>query len=140
MDNNGFVPSSILLPKKKMDEKECIFCNPKNVILENDNAVAVMDGYPCSDGHMLIIPKRHARDFFELTDFEVASMFLLSFDANKYIEKKYHPSGYNIGFNVGESGGQTIPHCHMHIIPRYDGDVEDPRGGIRGVIPQKQKY
>lgn len=123
-----------------MNDKECIFCDPKDVIFENDNAVAVMDGYPVSDGHMLIISKRHVKDFFELTENEIASMFWLSLQAKEYIEKKYHPSGYNVGFNIGKSGGQTIPHCHMHIIPRYDGDVEDPRGGIRGVIPQKQKY
>ena len=115
---------------------ECIFCNiPKEEILfENDLAIAFFDSYPVSKGHTLIIPKRHSENYFELTSEEIAAMLELSKLVKEKLEKEFHPDGYNVGFNVQEAGGQTVMHTHMHIIPRYKGDIDNPRGGIRKVI------
>jgi diadenosine tetraphosphate (Ap4A) HIT family hydrolase len=121
---------------------ECVFCNidKENVLYQDESWVAVYDNYPVSKGHVLLIPKRHVKTYFELNYVELASIGLNINIVKHILDKKYEPSGYNIGINCGESAGQTVPHCHIHIIPRYDGDVEDPRGGVRGVIPEKQKY
>lgn len=121
----------------------CIFCefqNSDKVILSNDLCFAMYDGFAVSKGHILIIPKRHVATYFELTKEEMDRMFNLSLKAKKMLDELYHPDGYNVGFNCGEVAGQSIPHCHMHIIPRYKGDVASPKGGIRGVIPSKQNY
>ena len=113
---------------------DCIFCeklNKKEYILENELAVAIFDAFPVNKGHMLIIPKRHFASFFEATSQEVLSCMELVNNAKEYLDNEYNPDGYNIGINVGEAAGQTIFHLHIHIIPRYMGDVENPRGGIR---------
>lgn len=124
----------------KMDN--CIFCNKdtKDVIYENKTWMAVMDGYPVSEGHTLLIPKRHAETYFDLTEFEMLSLHIAIKNVKNKLDEKYHPDGYNIGMNCGTAAGQTVMHCHVHIIPRYNGDVENPRGGVRGVIPSKQNY
>ena len=123
---------------------DCVFCdiikNKKEIIAENDLAVAFYDSFPVSDGHALVIPKRHCETYFNLSEEEISAMLSLSKEVKKIIEDKYHPTGYNIGFNVGLDGGQTVFHCHMHVIPRYHGDVENPRGGIRKVAKMKTKY
>ena len=121
---------------------DCIFCNlDKNQILfENELALAFFDAMPVSKGHTLIIPKRHSENYFELTKEEIAAMFDLSQKVKEYLDKEYHPDGYNIGFNVKEAGGQSVMHTHMHVIPRYKGDVENPRGGIRKVVKIKDRY
>jgi diadenosine tetraphosphate (Ap4A) HIT family hydrolase len=121
---------------------ECVFCNidKENVLYQDESWVAIYDNYPVSKGHVLLIPKRHVKTYFELNYVELASIGLNINIVKHILDKKYEPSGYNIGINCGESAGQTVPHCHIHIIPRYDGDVEDPCGGVRGVIPEKQKY
>ena len=121
---------------------DCIFCEiikNKKYRFENDLAVAFDDGMPVSKGHTLIIPKRHCRDYFELTSEEMKAMYELSNKVKEYLDNEYHPDGYNVGFNVGEYGGQTVMHCHMHVIPRYKGDVENPRGGIRKVVKMKKE-
>ena len=122
---------------------KCIFCekfDPNRIIYENSTWVAVLDAYPVTNGHTLLIPKRHCGDFFDLNHIECGSL-IPTIDAVKSIlDTKFHPSGYNIGVNCGKSAGQTIMHCHIHIIPRHEGDVENPRGGVRGVIPSKQSY
>ena len=122
----------------------CIFCEIKKtksrIILENPHAFAISDQYPVSRGHTLIILKRHISSLFEASSEEITSIFDLGKQVQKLLSKQYKPDGYNIGFNDFEAAGQSIPHCHMHIIPRYQGDVKNPRGGIRGVIPGKQKY
>lgn len=113
---------------------DCIFCeklNKNEYILENELAVAIFDAFPVNKGHMLIIPKRHFASFFEATSQEVLSCMELVNKAKQYLDNEYNPDGYNIGINVGEAAGQTIFHLHIHIIPRYMGDVENPRGGIR---------
>ena len=89
---------------------------------------------------MLIIPKKHAENLFELTQEELSVLFEIIKEAKEYLEKEYKPDGFNIGVNQGEAGGQTIFHLHIHIIPRYKGDMEEPEGGVRGVIPEKRKY
>ncbi len=118
----------------------CPFCASNKYILSNDLAYARYDKYPVNDGHLLIIPFRHVSDFFDLTKDERNAMFELVDEAKILLDKKYKPDGYNIGINVGEAAGQTVWHVHVHVIPRYKDDMEDPRGGVRGVIPGKQKY
>ena len=118
----------------------CAFCQIKEVILENDLALAFYDTYPVNKGHLLIIPKRHVEQYFDLTNQERAAIDQLLFEGKKLLDEQYQPDGYNIGVNCGESAGQTIFHVHVHLIPRYKNDLEDPRGGVRGVIPAKRIY
>ena len=127
-----------------MDEiPYCPFCNPESgreIILENDLAYAMYDKFPVSNGHLLIIPKRHCADYFELTKEEQTSCWEIVNELKTILIEKYHPDGFNIGINVNEVAGQTIPHVHIHFIPRYKGDMSEPEGGVRGVIPEKRKY
>ena len=126
-----------------MDTANCPFCHmsPKvEIISETDTCIAFFDGYPVSPGHTLIIPKRHVSSFFDLTDDECEAMNQMLFLVKQKLDERFHPDGYNIGINVGEHAGQSIFHCHMHLIPRYKGDVPNPKGGVRGVIPSKQSY
>lgn len=120
----------------------CIFCNfdTEQYIIHNNLSFAIFDKYPVNQGHVLIIPFRHAETYFDLTEQELCAMWNLSLTIKLILDKQYQPNGYNIGFNVKPAGGQTINHVHMHVIPRYRGDIDDPVGGIRGVIPNKQKY
>jgi diadenosine tetraphosphate (Ap4A) HIT family hydrolase len=106
----------------------------------NDLAYVIRDSNPVNPGHLLIIPKRHVADFFLTTEAEKAAMLLLLDMAKRHLNDKHAPAGYNIGINVGEAAGQTISHVHLHLIPRYHGDTENPRGGVRGVIPSRQSY
>ena len=100
----------------------------------------VPDKYPVSSGHLLIISKEYRRDFFELTGEEKKELPDLITMAKSLIEKEYNPTGYNIGMNCGASTGQTVFHFHCHVIPRYDGDMDDPRGGVRNLLPGMGKY
>jgi diadenosine tetraphosphate (Ap4A) HIT family hydrolase len=122
---------------------ECIFCNvesERELIVESATAFAIYDKFPVNDGHALIIPKKHCADFFELTiKDQTACLFLLD-KVKEIVSKQFKPDGFNVGINIGEKAGQTIPHVHIHLIPRYNGDVENPRGGIRHVIPGKGDY
>lgn len=121
----------------------CPFCNLSDnveIICETENCIAFFDGYPVSEGHTLIIPKRHVESYFSLTYAEKEEIDELMKLCKSILDDRYHPNGYNIGINVGEAAGQSVMHCHVHLIPRYSGDVENPRGGVRGVIPSKQKY
>jgi diadenosine tetraphosphate (Ap4A) HIT family hydrolase len=121
----------------------CLFCkkiDDDKIIYQDSSWFAVYDNYPVSKGHVLLIPKRHVKTYFELNYVELASVGVNIGIIKRILDKKFNPTGYNIGINCGECAGQTIPHCHIHIIPRYKGDMEDPRGGVRGVIPEKQKY
>lgn len=122
---------------------ECPFCNPDSdteLILESATAYALYDKFPVNEGHALIIPKRHCADYFDLTFKEQSACVFMLNKLKEVVSQKFNPDGFNIGMNIGESGGQTVNHVHIHLIPRYKGDVEDPRGGVRGVIPTKQKY
>ena len=126
-----------------MDTTNCHFCHLSQqveIICKSDMCIAFFDGYPVSPGHALIIPKRHVASYFDLTHEERQAMEQMLFMVKKKLDERFHPDGYNIGVNVGEHAGQSIFQCHMHLIPRYKGDVENPKGGVRGVIPSKQKY
>ena len=121
----------------------CIFCNNKNnnIIEENDHAYVTLDPYPVSNQHCLVIPKRHIKDYFELNKDEVAGCDQLIKKIKNQVEKNDKTvKGFNIGINSGKVAGQSIMHCHIHLIPRRKGDVENPQGGVRGVIPSKQHY
>ena len=115
------------------------FLNKKKII-ENENAFAIYDGFPVSKGHVLVIPKRVVAEIFDLNDEEYSSCFNLVKEVKKILEEEFKPDGFNIGINNGEKAGQTIFHAHIHVIPRYSGDVDNPRGGIRHVIPGKGDY
>lgn len=131
--------------KNNSEEKSgCILCydNVKHrIIEETDMFYAVKDGFPVTEGHLLVIPKRHVAEYFDLSDAERR-------DADNFMRYLYRNmvkndptiTGYNIGVNCGFSAGQSIFHLHYHLIPRRDGDTENPRGGVRGVIPGKRSY
>ncbi len=124
-------------------DNPCPFCkaeSEREIIASSSLSVAFYDGFPVSPGHALIIPKRHVASFFDLTKEEQLDLLKLVDEVKQLVEDTYHPNGYNIGVNVGEAAGQSIFHVHMHLIPRYQGDVPNPRGGVRGVIPSKQNY
>ena len=121
----------------------CLFCNSKisGITHENDLAYASYDTYPVSELHCLIIPKRHVIDYFELTDDElVACNDLIKVIKEEILIKDKNVKAFNIGTNAGKIAGQSIMHCHIHLIPRREGDVENPQGGVRSVIPLKQHY
>jgi ATP adenylyltransferase len=122
--------------------KACIFCNLKNrVIIENELAFAVLDGFPVTTGHTLIIPKRHFSDYFELTKQELLSINeILKQRRLQLLSEDNTIEGFNIGVNVGEVSGQTIFHLHFHLIPRRKNDTANPKGGVRGVIPERMSY
>ena len=121
---------------------DCPFCevSDSEIVLNNELCFARWDKFPVSDGHTLIIPFRHFSNYFDATQREKNAIWSLVEDVKHEIRQEHSPDGYNIGVNIGRAAGQTIPHLHVHIIPRYEGDMDDPKGGIRGVIPKKQKY
>jgi ATP adenylyltransferase len=124
-------------------DKDCAFCQISKTrkIEENELAYAILDGFPVTPYHTLIIPKRHVSTYFEITRSESNACHSLINKAKRFIEKEdSEVSGFNIGINNGESAGQTILHCHIHLIPRRKNDVEKPRGGIRNIIPGKGDY
>lgn len=141
--NNGFEIYRYKHFDFSNENSSCPFCNlsrEPELITESALAFSMKDGFPVSGGHSLIIPKIHVSDYFELdTKYQQACNIVLN-RTKKIIQEKYSPDGFNVGINIGEFGGQTIPHVHIHLIPRYKGDVENPRGGVRGVIPHKQNY
>ena len=121
----------------------CLFCNVKESgsDYENDLAYASFDSYPVSKHHCLIIPKRHIKDYFDLSNEElIACDQLVKIVKDEILNKDQSVKGFNFGTNIGKASGQSIFHCHFHLIPRRDGDVENPQGGVRSVIPDKQHY
>ena len=121
----------------------CLFCNSKasGFAHENDLAYASYDTYPVTEQHCLIIPKRHVADYFELSNEElIACNDLIKIIKNEVLDKDKSIKAFNVGTNAGKIAGQSIMHCHIHLIPRRDGDVDNPQGGIRSVIPKKQHY
>lgn len=113
---------------------DCELCVVEEAIFENDLAYARYDSNSLSRGHMLVVPKRHVADFFQMSAEEQAAVLELLNRTRKMAGEKYSPDGYNIGVNVGKAAGQNRMHVHVHLIPRYEGDVPDPRGGIRCVL------
>ena len=121
----------------------CLFCDSKKsgIAHENDLAYASYDSYPVSDHHCLIIPKRHTKDYFDMTNDElIACNNLIQIVKNEILSRDINVKGFNIGTNAGKIAGQSIMHCHIHLIPRREGDVDNPQGGVRSVIPSKQHY
>jgi len=112
----------------------CELCTPSEVLLENELAYARPDNNALSPGHVLVIPKRHVAGFFDMTAEEQGAVLALLNQAQRLVHKRHAPDGYNIGVNVGKAAGQSRMHVHLHLIPRYAGDVPDPRGGIRCVL------
>ena len=120
----------------------CPFCTPPRdrIVFESELGVAFRDRFPISPGHSLIIPKRHVASFFETTPEEQVAMLRLLEITKVDIDHQLHPAGYNVGINDGHAAGQTVMHLHIHLIPRYEGDRDDPRGGVRWVLPDKAAY
>jgi len=120
----------------------CPFCSlPEERLVDaNDLAVVVRDGFPVSKGHSLVIPRRHVGSWFDVTPEEQRALLVLLGRARRQLDGEFSPDGYNIGINDGPAAGQTVRHLHIHLIPRYAGDTEDPRGGVRWVFPHKAAY
>lgn len=122
--------------------KPCPFCqlDPDRILAQDALIVIYRDGFPVSQGHTLIIPRRHVATFFETSEAEQRALLQALNQAKVSIDEIHHPDGYTIGINHGAAGGQTVPHLHIHLIPRHLGDCEDPRGGVRWVLPEKARY
>ena len=118
----------------------CIFCNPTDIVINGEYAYSRLDGFPVAEGHCLVIPKRHVSSIDDLTDVELKDLYVVLQQTKHMLCEVYQPDGFNIGINEGEAAGQTVEHLHIHLIPRYEGDVVCPRGGVRGVIPDKKNY
>jgi diadenosine tetraphosphate (Ap4A) HIT family hydrolase len=124
----------------------CFFCRmlkndtKKEILLQNDLAVMIRDTRPVSDGHSLIIPRRHVSSFFDTSTEERIALMALLDQTKEDLARELSPDDYNIGINDGPLAGQSIPHLHIHLIPRYKGDKDDPRGGVRWIISEKAKY
>jgi len=120
--------------------QESPFLDNRNRILENSIGFVIFDKFPVNKGHCLIIPHRIYANYFDSSKQEIEGLNDLLFQAKAILDKRYNPTGFNVGINCGVDGGQTVHHLHLHLIPRYKGDMDDPSGGVRGVIPEKQKY
>ncbi|MBT3309147.1 MAG: HIT family protein [Gammaproteobacteria bacterium] len=123
-------------------QDDCFLCTlpPERIMDECDLTYTIRDGFAVSPGHTLILTKRHAPTFFDLTLEEQAAISAAIQKAKQVLDAEFNPDGYNIGINNGEFAGQSIPHLHVHLIPRYQGDVENPKGGVRWVVPQNADY
>jgi diadenosine tetraphosphate (Ap4A) HIT family hydrolase len=119
------------------EDDACELCRPDMVLLEHEFAYVRYDNNSLAPGHVLVVPRRHVANFFDMTAAEKAAVLVLLDRAQAVIAEKHRPDGYNIGVNVGRAGGQSRMHVHVHLIPRYTGDVSDPRGGIRCVLAKR---
>ena len=126
------------------DDARCPFCTRirgrRGLLATRRTAVALPDAFPVNPGHCLVLPKRHEPDFFELTVDEQADIAELVWELRELVEAEHHAAAFNVGVNAGSLAGQTVGHAHVHLIPRYEGDVPDPRGGVRWVIPERARY
>ena len=128
---------------RRKNNPSCPFCNPdqeREIVVESATAYTIIDKFPVSEGHVLIIPKKHCSDYFSLTFKEQSACVFMLNKVKQIIADRFNPDGFNVGININEAAGQTVKHVHIHLIPRYKGDVKDPRGGVRGVIPDKRSY
>ena len=125
-----------------MDQNHCPFCclEKRRVILENDSALAFPDAFPVAEGHLLVVPRRHVVSLFDLYEVEQGALWRLVALARGRLMSELKPDGFNVGVNDGPAAGQTVMHAQVHVIPRRTGDVADPRGGIRWVMPGKMRY
>ena len=121
---------------------DCVFCNPDQfeLLAEDSLSFAIYDSYPVSMGHCLVISKRHVSSWFEATQAEQIAILNMIAKCKSIVSEVYKPDGWNVGINIGSCAGQTVDHLHVHLIPRYENDVTDPTGGVRGVIPGKANY
>jgi diadenosine tetraphosphate (Ap4A) HIT family hydrolase len=130
-------------PSLENNDATCVFCHPekgREIILETEFAYAIYDKFPVNPGHVLVIPVRHAAGYFDLTDEEQRGCWSLLNQVTEIIRQKFNPDGFNIGININSAAGQTIFHVHIHVIPRYSGDVVNPRGGVRNVVAGRGDY
>jgi diadenosine tetraphosphate (Ap4A) HIT family hydrolase len=125
-----------------MDQLDCPFCrlDSSRICLANDFAVAFPDTFPVADGHTLVIPRRHVASLFDLLEEEQAALWTLVALVRRQLMAELKPDGFNIGVNDGPAAGQTVMHAHVHVIPRRNGDTDDPRGGVRWIMPKKARY
>jgi diadenosine tetraphosphate (Ap4A) HIT family hydrolase len=126
-----------------MEKNNCIFCSKEklNIIYEDDIFFVIRDSFPVTKDHTLIILNNHDKSYFDLRNKDILQLNnILKFQKESLMQNDNTITGFNIGINQGESAGQTVMHLHIHLIPRRKGDIADPRGGVRGVIPSKQKY
>jgi diadenosine tetraphosphate (Ap4A) HIT family hydrolase len=123
-------------------ETKCPFCTlpEQRIWFGTENAVAILDGFPITEGHTLVIPHRHVASVFDLPEEEFREVWSVVDQVRKLLKKKYRPDAFNIGVNDGAAAGQTIAHAYIHVIPRRKGDIQDPRGGVRWIFPNKAKY
>jgi len=142
--NNDFCEIYQIERKADIPSKDaCIFCRPSNrleYIAESSNTLAIFDGFPVSQGHALVVPKIHIADYFDLEKTVQHELWESVSFVKDLLQKRYNPDGFNVGININQAAGQTVFHCHIHIIPRYTGDVKNPRGGVRHIIPKKGFY
>lgn len=130
------------LTESPVTPHDCPFCRPEpgRVRLETECAVAIADGFPVAPGHSLVVPRRHVACLFELSEVELASVWTLVARVRALLVAELAPDGFTVGLNDGPAAGQTVMHAHVHVIPRRRGDVPDPRGGVRWVIPHRAAY
>jgi diadenosine tetraphosphate (Ap4A) HIT family hydrolase len=121
---------------------KCPFCEPdaERVWLENDIGIVLWDAFPVAQGHTLVVPKKHVASIYDLSADDQAVLWALVGEVRQRLQNDLHPDGFNIGLNDGEAAGQTVMHAHIHVIPRRQGDVADPRGGVRWIFPDKARY
>jgi len=118
----------------------CAAIGRREWLCANEHAVAISDAFPVNPGHALIVSKRHVAELFALSLAEQISLWALLPEVKGVVDAQHAPVGYNVGANVGVAAGQTVGHVHVHVIPRYEGDVDDPRGGVRWVLPARADY
>src|SRR5262249_24520400 len=125
-----------------MDQHDCPFCRPERsrIRLESRSALALLDAFPVTQGHTLVVPRRHVASLFDLPEEEQAAVWMLVAQVRAVLLAELRPDGFNVGLNDGAPAGQTVMHAHVHVIPRRHGDVADPRGGVRWIIPDKAPY
>ena len=124
-------------------EPDCPFCElpEERIRVEGEHGLVVRDGFPVAPGHLLVLPRRHVESVFDLSPAEQSELWTLTAQARELLRNEVHPQGFTIGINDGIAAGQTVPHTHIHVIPRHIGDVDDPSGGIRALIsPRKARY
>ena len=120
---------------------DCIFCKAnRSILMQTERSFSFFDSFPVSKGHTLVLPKRHVATIWELSDEEYVDIFNLLKQVRDVIQNMFEPHGINVGVNCGEAAGETVFHAHIHVIPRYTGDVPTPRGGVRNIIPGKGDY
>ena len=120
----------------------CPFCNLEadKILLENEVGIALRDAFPVTEGHTLVVPKQHVASLFDLDANQQAALWQLAAEVRARLLEEFQPTGFNVAVNDGRAAGQTVMHAHIHVIPRYSGDIADPRGGVRQIIPKKARY